>query len=212
MILNTFLRFLWIIILILNVLYLDTMRRLGVTLYVDIVLGCIELFRRFVWNIFRLENEQLSNIDQYRVTMDVPLPFETHTVLVEKENHLEKFEEFRFKLCPCWKREDDPFLDYETSIEDFISRTTKKILRRKPENQNNASMRLERIENPESVLLDEDDLRHSVDLIRHESELKFDSIGDTNQRIPLSPVRSVSRRPSIVEPQDQVSLPEKKDQ
>jgi hypothetical protein len=35
-----------------------------------------ELFRRFIWNVFRLENEHLNNVEGYRIVHDVPLPFE----------------------------------------------------------------------------------------------------------------------------------------
>jgi hypothetical protein len=35
-----------------------------------------ELFRRFVWNIFRLENEHLNNADKFRAVVEMPLPFE----------------------------------------------------------------------------------------------------------------------------------------
>ncbi|CCA74266.1 related to putative phosphate transporter 1 [Serendipita indica DSM 11827] len=39
------------------------------------ILSILEALRRFQWNFFRLENEQLGNTDQYRVTKDVPLPY-----------------------------------------------------------------------------------------------------------------------------------------
>ncbi|XP_065198397.1 xenotropic and polytropic retrovirus receptor 1 homolog [Sycon ciliatum] len=41
------------------------------------VLSVIEVFRRFVWNFFRLENEHLNNVGQFRAVRDisiVPLP------------------------------------------------------------------------------------------------------------------------------------------
>ncbi|KIJ36931.1 hypothetical protein M422DRAFT_50759 [Sphaerobolus stellatus SS14] len=35
----------------------------------------LEMLRRFQWNFFRLENEQIGNTDQYRATREVPLPY-----------------------------------------------------------------------------------------------------------------------------------------
>ncbi|KAJ7892874.1 EXS family-domain-containing protein [Mycena olivaceomarginata] len=39
------------------------------------ILGSLEIVRRVIWNFYRLENEHLGNIDQYRVTREVPLPY-----------------------------------------------------------------------------------------------------------------------------------------
>ncbi|KJE90575.1 xenotropic and polytropic murine leukemia virus receptor xpr1 [Capsaspora owczarzaki ATCC 30864] len=39
------------------------------------VLAFLEVSRRCMWNIFRLENEHLNNCGQFRVIHDVPLPF-----------------------------------------------------------------------------------------------------------------------------------------
>ena len=44
----------------------------------DLVAGTLavaEALRRFQWNFFRLENEHLGNVDQYRVTRELPLPY-----------------------------------------------------------------------------------------------------------------------------------------
>jgi xenotropic and polytropic retrovirus receptor 1 len=38
-------------------------------------LAGVEIFRRGVWNLLRLENEQLNNCGQYRAVVNVPLPF-----------------------------------------------------------------------------------------------------------------------------------------
>ncbi|KAJ3057519.1 hypothetical protein HK097_004041 [Rhizophlyctis rosea] len=40
----------------------------------------LELFRRFVWSIFRMENEHTNNIGRYRAVTDVPLPFRINIV------------------------------------------------------------------------------------------------------------------------------------
>jgi len=34
-----------------------------------------EVFRRFMWNFFRMENEHMTNVDHFLATRDVPLPF-----------------------------------------------------------------------------------------------------------------------------------------
>jgi len=39
------------------------------------IAGSLEALRRIQWNFFRLENEHLGNMDQYRVTREVPLPY-----------------------------------------------------------------------------------------------------------------------------------------
>lgn len=44
--------------------------------YKDIVstsLGFLEVFRRFVWNFFRLENEHLNNCGQFRAVRDISI-------------------------------------------------------------------------------------------------------------------------------------------
>jgi len=39
------------------------------------IVACLEILRRAHWNIYRLESEQLGNMDQYRATREVPLPY-----------------------------------------------------------------------------------------------------------------------------------------
>jgi len=39
------------------------------------VAGILEILRRLQWNFYRVENEHLGNMDQYRVTREVPLPY-----------------------------------------------------------------------------------------------------------------------------------------
>ncbi|KAF9525090.1 EXS family-domain-containing protein, partial [Crepidotus variabilis] len=63
---NTLLRFFWVI-------YIphkgpNVMLR-------SFIAGMLEMLRRVQWNFFRLENEHLGNMDQYRVTREVPLPY-----------------------------------------------------------------------------------------------------------------------------------------
>jgi len=39
------------------------------------IVGMLEMLRRWQWNFYRLENEHLGNVDQYRVTREIPLPY-----------------------------------------------------------------------------------------------------------------------------------------
>lgn len=39
------------------------------------VVALFEVLRRFQWNFYRVENEHVGNMDQYKVTKDVRLPF-----------------------------------------------------------------------------------------------------------------------------------------
>jgi hypothetical protein len=50
------------------------------------LLGFLEVFRRFVWNFFRLENEHLNNCGQFRAVRDISIsPIQTTELsLIEK--------------------------------------------------------------------------------------------------------------------------------
>lgn len=39
------------------------------------VIAFLEMLRRFQWNFLRLENEHLGNVDMYRVSREIPLPY-----------------------------------------------------------------------------------------------------------------------------------------
>ncbi|KZT04539.1 EXS-domain-containing protein [Laetiporus sulphureus 93-53] len=39
------------------------------------IAAMLEMLRRWQWNFLRLENEHIGNMDQYRVTREVPLPY-----------------------------------------------------------------------------------------------------------------------------------------
>ncbi|KAJ7064983.1 EXS family-domain-containing protein [Mycena amicta] len=78
---NTLLRFLWI-------LYIpakgpDAMLR-------SFVVGLLEIVRRWQWNFYRLENEQIGNSDQYRATREVPLPYTTRRDVEEDASDIDK--------------------------------------------------------------------------------------------------------------------------
>jgi hypothetical protein len=64
--------------------------------YADVIgfiFGLIEIFRRFIWNYFRLENEHLNNCGEFRAVRDISIaPISTvfdHTTLedmMDKDN------------------------------------------------------------------------------------------------------------------------------
>ncbi|KAJ7906260.1 EXS family protein/ERD1/XPR1/SYG1 family protein [Mycena leptocephala] len=63
---NTLIRFIW-------VLYIPAQ---GPDIMLRTFIGAsFEMLRRWQWNFYRVENEHLGNMDQYRVTREVPLPY-----------------------------------------------------------------------------------------------------------------------------------------
>lgn len=66
MITNVFLRFGWTIYL---------MGGPAGSLTRIFIIAMLEMFRRWQWNFLRLENEHLGNVDMYRVSREVPLPY-----------------------------------------------------------------------------------------------------------------------------------------
>lgn len=141
--------------IVVNFYYNTEMRRIGLNFYTDIILVSLEIFRRFIWNIFRLENEQLSNIDQYRVTNDIPLRFERYS---EKSHSQSSFlENIIFKLCPFTKRKVKE--DHAVTLEDFLKR--------------------QKYSSEENNELDDLDELKVDKLERSQSELRFDAISDT---------------------------------
>ncbi|KAJ7740035.1 SPX domain-containing protein [Mycena maculata] len=63
---NTLIRFVWVI-------YIPTQGPDPVLR--SFIAGILEMLRRWQWNFYRVENEHLGNVDQYRVTREVPLPY-----------------------------------------------------------------------------------------------------------------------------------------
>ena len=43
-----------------------------------------EVFRRFMWNFFRMENEHMTNVEHFLAARDVPLPFSLPTPTTEE--------------------------------------------------------------------------------------------------------------------------------
>ncbi|KAK7274866.1 hypothetical protein RIF29_15967 [Crotalaria pallida] len=69
MVLDILLRLSWIqLVLLLN---WRSLRKVAMVT----VISCLEIFRRGMWNFFRLENEYLNNVGHYRAFKSVPHPF-----------------------------------------------------------------------------------------------------------------------------------------
>ncbi|KAJ7158188.1 EXS-domain-containing protein [Mycena crocata] len=63
---NTLIRFIW-------VLYIPAQ---GPEMMLrSFIAAGFEMLRRWQWNFYRVENEHVGNVDQYRVTREVPLPY-----------------------------------------------------------------------------------------------------------------------------------------
>lgn len=66
MVTNLLIRFIWVIYIPVS----------GPNFTVRTVIAAfLEVLRRVQWNFYRLEAEHLGNVDQYRVTRDIPLPY-----------------------------------------------------------------------------------------------------------------------------------------
>jgi len=55
------------------------------------IIGVLEMLRRWQWNFYRLESEHLGNMDQYRVTRDVPLPYSFNNHRVDDDDEEDPF-------------------------------------------------------------------------------------------------------------------------
>ncbi|KAH9998598.1 EXS-domain-containing protein [Russula vinacea] len=49
------------------------------------IVALLEVLRRCQWNVYRLENEHLGNMDQYRITREVPLPYSFDEIIHETD-------------------------------------------------------------------------------------------------------------------------------
>ena len=57
---------------------------------VGTVLAMMEVFRRFVWNFFRVENEHLNNCGDFRVVRDISIhPINPTEVVLDDEEGVE---------------------------------------------------------------------------------------------------------------------------
>lgn len=87
---NLILRFAWVPLIFILIFVGEDIKSRGGLIWIDVVMGSIEIFRRFIWNIFRLDNEQLNNAGEYLAIRDIPLPFET-SHFKPKRNFLSEF-------------------------------------------------------------------------------------------------------------------------
>ncbi|CEG79455.1 hypothetical protein RMATCC62417_13920 [Rhizopus microsporus] len=52
------------------------------------IVAALEVYRRFQWNFFRLENEHINNCGNFRAIKEIPLPFafaKTNKVTIDQE-------------------------------------------------------------------------------------------------------------------------------
>lgn len=68
--LNIWLRFVWAFAFFARQIVPDIMRQE----WMLFLISFLELFRRFIWNFLRLENEHLHNCEDYRAVKEIPLP------------------------------------------------------------------------------------------------------------------------------------------
>ncbi|AMD20001.1 HCL150Cp [Eremothecium sinecaudum] len=68
MIVDVLIRFQWIV-------YAITTTQIQQSAVTSFILAAVEVFRRFIWVIFRVENEHVANVHLFKITGDTPLPF-----------------------------------------------------------------------------------------------------------------------------------------
>jgi len=56
----------------------------------SMIYAVIEILRRAMWGVFRVENEHLNNCDQFRAVRDVPLPMELRSRALQDKPLLTK--------------------------------------------------------------------------------------------------------------------------
>ncbi|KAL0481202.1 hypothetical protein AKO1_012592 [Acrasis kona] len=96
MIENLFIRTVWLWLFFLRFYFTS---RIWDSQFVMFGIAIAELFRRFVWNVFRLENEHLNNADKFRAVVEVPLPFE-----VDQEANDAEDREWRIQAWNMFKQ------------------------------------------------------------------------------------------------------------
>ncbi|KAG2109842.1 EXS family protein/ERD1/XPR1/SYG1 family protein [Suillus discolor] len=75
LVMNLVIRFLWIF-------YIPSWSYFNLRSF---ICSLMEMIRRVVWNFYRLENEHLGNMDQYRITRECPLPYSVDNPQQEDE-------------------------------------------------------------------------------------------------------------------------------
>lgn len=115
------LRFIWIIMIFLSYFFATQIKNYGIDLYLSLIFGFLEIFRRTIWNIFRVENEHLNNVGEYRAVIDLPLPFEVSQSTPKSSfiSCIKKIESKIFNLKP-FKPFKVFFLDKEDVKENIV--------------------------------------------------------------------------------------------
>jgi xenotropic and polytropic retrovirus receptor 1 len=72
---NTITRFFWLFVYLLLGTQGSVLNPLGLNIWINWLSGMLEVIRRGIWNIIRVENEFLNNVGEFRNTKDIPLPF-----------------------------------------------------------------------------------------------------------------------------------------
>lgn len=83
------------------------------------IAAMLEMLRRWQWNFIRLENEHLGNVDQYRVTREVPLPYSFDDPSHESDGDEDDAAE-RASLSSglSWRRRQRPAADVTTDVDE----------------------------------------------------------------------------------------------
>lgn len=115
-------RCVWIIVFILR--FFPSYKKYLENQIVLFLIAVIEIVRRFIWNIFRLENEHLNNCGQFRAVRDIPLPYETTKEEEEisdsssQRSSLGDSSPIFSKLNTLWKRKSEQISSPRTSKSD----------------------------------------------------------------------------------------------
>ena len=80
MVTNVLIRFVWLIYLF------GSPSTLPLRAFIAAVL---EVFRRWLWNFIRLENEHIGNADTYKIVRELPLPYPVKRQAVDKDGELQ---------------------------------------------------------------------------------------------------------------------------
>ncbi|KAG4306400.1 hypothetical protein PORY_000388 [Pneumocystis oryctolagi] len=115
------LRFSW-------VLYFVYVKNLQYLPLITFIINIIEVFRRFLWNIFRVENEHSANVSHFRVSRNIPLPYTLSTL--EKKN-----EEAAIENDIILKNKDSKhrFLNIAITASSYQQKHCEDFTRRKPD-------------------------------------------------------------------------------
>lgn len=77
------------------------------------ILSPLEVFRRFVWNFFRLENEHLNNCGKFRAVRDIsvaPIDSSDHTQIIRMMDEDDGVVNRRKKKTASKKKEESRYL------------------------------------------------------------------------------------------------------